>query len=116
MSINGKVWNLFKCIHQITKMNILVLSILLAGFMVACAEKARFDNYRVYSAYIENKEQLKVLHELELHPDGISFLESPTHLDQTIDIMVPPHKFADIAELFETYKIKNWIKTKNLQQ
>lgn len=97
-------------------MKIFVLAILVAGFMVACAEKARFDNYRVYSVYIENEEQLKLLQELELHPDGISFLESPNGVDQTIDIMVPPHKFADITELFETYKIKNWIKTKNVQE
>ena len=84
--------------------------------MVACAEKARYDNYRVYSVYIENEEQLKVLRELEIHPDGIEFLESPTGVNQVIDITVPPHKFADIAELFQTSSIKNWIKTNNLQE
>lgn len=97
-------------------MKVFVLSILIAGFLVACAEKARFDNYRVYSVHIENEEQLKVLQELELHPDGVSFFESPNVVNQTIDIMVPPHKFAEIAELFQTYKIENWIKTNNIQE
>lgn len=97
-------------------MKTFVLAILVAGFMVACAEKARFDNYRVYTVYIENEEQLKVLRELEIHPDGIQFFESPTRVDQTIDLMVPPNKFADIAELFETYKFKYSIKTNNLQE
>lgn len=97
-------------------MKTFVLAIFVACFMVACAEKARYDNYRVYSVYIENDEQLKVLRELEIHPDGILFLQSPSGVDQIIDLTVPPHKFAEIAELFEAYKIKNWIKTKNLQE
>lgn len=97
-------------------MKIFVLAIFVACFMVASAEKARYDNYRVYSIHIENEDQLKELQELEIHPDGISFLESPVGVDQSIDLTVPPHKFAEIAELFEANKIKNWIKTKNLQE
>lgn len=84
--------------------------------MAASADKARYDNYRVYSVSVENEEQLQVLGELEMRPDGTSFLESPIGLNQIADLIVPPHKFADITELFKTYDIKNWLKTKNLQE
>lgn len=97
-------------------MKIFLLAIFIVGLLAVCAEKARFDNYRVYSVSIENEEQLKVLHELELHPDGITFMESPVAVGQMIDLVVPPHKFADIAELLKTYKIKYWIKIKNVQE
>lgn len=33
--------------------------------LLASAEQARFDNYRVYSVHIENEKQLKVLKDLE---------------------------------------------------
>lgn len=97
-------------------MKLFLLAIFVAGLLAVCAEKARFDNYRVYSVKIENEKQLNVLRELEMHPDGISFMESPEAVGQVVDLIVPPHKFADIVELFEAYKMKNWIKTKNLQE
>lgn len=92
------------------------LGIFVACFVVAFGEKARFDNYRVYSINVENDEQLTVLRELEAYPDGTLFLESPTNVNQIADLVVPPHKYADIAELFETHEIKNRIKTPNLQK
>lgn len=97
-------------------MKIFVLALLVAGVLAVCAEKARFDNYRVYSVSIENEEHLEILREMEIQPDGIAFLESPTGVDQTVDLTVPPHKFADISELFDAYKIPNWIKSRNLQE
>lgn len=93
-----------------------VVAIFVACFVVALGEKARFDNYRVYSVNIENEEQLKIFQELEAHPDGILFLESPTSVGQIVDLVVAPHKFADIDELFKEYEIKNRIKTSNLQE
>lgn len=85
-------------------------------FVGAYGEKVRFDNYRVYSVNVENGEQLKVLRELEAYPDGTIFLDYPTVVGQTVDMIVPPHKFADIAETFEAFKFKNHIKTHNLQE
>lgn len=97
-------------------MKLFVVAIVVACFVGAFGEKARFDNYRVYSVNVENEEQLKILNDLEAYPDGTMFLESPTGVGQIADLMVPPHKFADIAELFEAYEIKNRIKTANLQE
>lgn len=93
-----------------------VLAIFIGCFAVhTFGEKVRFDNYRVYSVNVDNEKQLKVLNELEAYPDGISFLESPTGVGRIAELLVPPHKFAEIAELFKTYAIKNHIKTSNLQ-
>lgn len=91
-------------------------AIFVVCFVGAFGEKVRFDNYRVYSVNIENEEQLKVLRELEAYPDGSIFLDYPTIVGQTVDIIVPPHKFADIGEIFETFNFKNHIKTHNLQK
>lgn len=106
----------FDCEQPLFNMKSFVVAIFVTCFVVASGEKARYDNYRVYSLEVVNEEQLRVLRELEMYPDGTSFLESPTGLDQIVDLTVPPHKFADITELLETYDIMNWIKTKNLQE
>lgn len=41
--------------------SILVLSVL----SVICAEKARYDNYRIYKLLIENEEQLNLLRDID---------------------------------------------------
>jgi hypothetical protein len=44
-------------------------------FLVAShAEKARFDNYRVYEVSIENSDQLKALRQLADTSDSVNFL------------------------------------------
>lgn len=93
-----------------------VLAIVVACFAIVFAEKARFDNYRIYSVSIETDEQLNVLRELQNYPDGITFQTIPIRAGQIVDLIVPPHKFADISELFETFAFKTEIKTKNLQK
>lgn len=97
-------------------MKLIVSVIFIASFVVALGERARFDNYRVYSIYIENEGQLQALHDLEMFPDGTSFIESPNAIHQTAELVVPPHKFADISEFLNDYEFKNHIKTKNLQE
>lgn len=79
-------------------------------------EKARFDNYRVYSIEIKTEEQLQVLQQLENHQDGLLFLTSPIAIPMRVELVVPPHKFADIFELCEKYSIKNEIQIENLQK
>lgn len=96
--------------------SIVVVTIFVATFIVVFGEKARFDNYRVYSVNIENEEQLSVLRELEAYADGISFRAMPTAVGQMVDIIVPPHKLADISELFDVHEFNSQIRTKDLQK
>lgn len=98
-------------------MKLFVVAIFIACFVVAFgSEKARFDNYRVYSVNVENAEQLKVLRELESYSDGILFLNGISDVGQISTLIVPPHKYSDIAELFGAYEIKNEMTSSNLQE
>lgn len=90
--------------------------IVFGSLFVIFGEKARFDNYRVYSIDVENDKQLEVLLELENHQDGLSFMMPPTTNQTFAEIIVPPHKFADINELFDKFEMKNELKIENLQR
>lgn len=53
-------------------MKIILCTVLVAlAFGSVISERARFDNYRVYSINIENDNQLNVLQELNEYPDGV---------------------------------------------
>lgn len=41
--------------------------------LIVDAEKARFDNYRVYSIAVDNQQQLNVLKELNEISDSVKF-------------------------------------------
>lgn len=95
-----------------------VVSLLLCSILiVACDEdvRARFDNYRVYSFDVENENQLSALQEIESNPDGLMYLEAPI-LGRTADLLVPPHKLADVKDLFKSLDLKSKLKTRNIQQ
>lgn len=52
-----------------------LLPLVIAAFTIGSsvfAEKARFDNYKVYTIQVENEKQLNTLQELEGTPDGVS--------------------------------------------
>lgn len=53
-------------------MKLLSLITLIAIVLLAAADKARFDNYRVYSTSIDSKLQLRVLKELAEISDSVS--------------------------------------------
>jgi hypothetical protein len=42
-------------------------------FLSAGAEKARFDNYRLYSVQIENNKQYEAMKYLEEHSDSVNY-------------------------------------------
>lgn len=95
------------------KVEILCLIIYFAS--ISC-EKLRFDNYRVYLVWIQNPGHLEILQELENDQDGLSFLEAPSPSCDTVEIVVPPHQFTELTELFEKYKMKFEMKISNLQR
>lgn len=50
----------------------LILGLLaLACVSSAFAEKARYDNYRVYTVAIQTEKQLETIQSLENNPDGV---------------------------------------------
>lgn len=48
------------------------VALFLVLFLAVNAEKARFDNYRVYSLNIENDEQYKWMKYIEEHSDSVN--------------------------------------------
>lgn len=97
-------------------MKLFALAIFSACAVAVFAEKARFDNYRVYSVDIANAEQLDILKQLEQHADGLRFLQSPLLVGRNAEIVVPPHKFGDISHLFQEHYIKSSVKVEDLQK
>ena len=47
-------------------------AVLVLSLSVNCAEKARYDNYRIYEVFIENEEQLELLKDIENNSYGVS--------------------------------------------
>lgn len=95
----------------------LTLPIFIGLFLIVVGEKIRYDNNRVYSVNIENEQQLKVLLNFEKSHDGVSFFETPSVVHKIpSEIVIPPHEFANISDLFGTHGIKNWLKIDNLQR
>ncbi|XP_055682668.1 zinc carboxypeptidase-like [Lutzomyia longipalpis] len=90
-----------------------VLTLFVVGVM--CGERARFDHYRVYSVPIETEEQLRLLQEIDANPNGYELWDYPSATGMAIQVMVPPHKRADFAEL-----TANWanvhLDVENLQE
>lgn len=65
---------------------------------------------------IETEKQLAVLKEIESHPDGTIFLKSPLYLNKNAELLVPPHKVADITEIFHAYNMIFSVKHENFQK
>lgn len=97
-------------------MKLFIVLVVCASFCVSFGQKARFDNYHVYSIQIENAEQLEVLRGLESNRDGLMFIEAPIAVESVAEILVPPHKLADIDELFQKFDIKTEIKIDDFQR
>lgn len=95
---------------------LLKFAIICSSVLVTIGEKARFDKYRIYSIKIENEKQLEVLQQFEGVQDGLTFIEAPTMIGHTAEMLVPPHKLADISDLFEKFDLKTEIKTNNVQR
>ncbi|CRL02092.1 CLUMA_CG015125, isoform A [Clunio marinus] len=99
-------------------MKLLVLSLFafLCVSAIKPAEKARFDNYRLYQVSIENEEQFRLMKEIENHPDGYQFWDFPGEIGKHADLVVPPHKFGEFSELVETFELKSRMVNENLQE
>lgn len=79
------------------------------------ADKLRFDNYRVYSLSVETLGQLEKLQQLENYSGDVMLFKSPV-LNRTSEMLVAPHKIAEVLGLFNTLKLKFSLKTHNIQK
>ncbi|XP_039434691.1 zinc carboxypeptidase-like [Culex pipiens pallens] len=82
----------------------------------AFAEKARFDNYRLYRIRVESVAQLEVLQAVQELNEGYNFWSEPAQVDGDVDLVVPPHKFAEFEELVERFGLKAKLNVEDLQK
>ncbi|XP_037959652.1 zinc carboxypeptidase A 1 [Teleopsis dalmanni] len=89
---------------------------LLAAFAVSSGERARYDNYRVYSVVASSVPELAVLKDLEGSSDSIIFLDYVHNINKDIKVVVAPHKIPDFLEIMGTKEIEYKLLETNLQQ
>lgn len=92
---------------------LLAIAVLVLCSSAVFGEKARFDNYRVYTLKVTSDEQLTTLQEIE-EKGTYEFWSSPTAI-KDVDIMVPPHKFAEFDDLVSYLNIDFTLKIENVQ-
>lgn len=103
---------------QSNMLNIFLIIVLFSAIYKVNADgapKARYDNYRVYSLSVETGAQLAAMKDIEKNPDGFRFLESPIY-GTTAELLVPPHKIAEVQKLFQLFTFKYSLKTANIQR
>lgn len=83
-------------------------------FLTVGAEKARFDNYRVYSVEIENQIQYEAMKYLDENSDSFDFWDPP-NLHHHTEVLVPPHMFANFEEISQRLKMKTKMIISNFQ-
>ncbi len=89
--------------------------ILALAVVVISAEKMRFDHHKVFSLKVANKEQMKVLRQLEETPEGeYVFGDSPV-VGRNVEVVVPPHKLYAFGGIMKKFNIHHELKVENLQ-
>lgn len=78
------------------------------------SEKARFDNYKLYTLKINTSEQLQVLRDIEEHVEDYEVWKSAT-IGHEADIMVPPHKLGHFQDLINDFGFESNLKIENVQ-
>ncbi|XP_034666269.1 zinc carboxypeptidase A 1 [Drosophila subobscura] len=80
------------------------------------AERARYDNYRLYKVNAENADQLAVLKQLESSSDSILFLDGVHIVGADVKMVVAPHKVPDLLEILGKAEIKYLLQSSDLQK
>ncbi|ETN64767.1 zinc carboxypeptidase A 1 [Anopheles darlingi] len=97
-------------------MKISLVCLVLALVGAAVAEKARYDNYRLYQVRIATESQLQLLQAIEQYPDGYRFWSEPVKVGTEVLLVVPPHQRGHFAELRAKHGLRVRLQSENLQQ
>ncbi|XP_059609890.1 zinc carboxypeptidase-like [Phlebotomus argentipes] len=97
---------------------LLIFSLMMSVNVNTCeiADKARYDNYRLYRFHMATEEQVKVMQELEQMSDSFVFIGHARHVDQTLTMMVAAHKVAEAEDLFKRYGMTRTVLIYNIQE
>ncbi|KAF5272917.1 hypothetical protein FQR65_LT04846 [Abscondita terminalis] len=88
-------------------MNTIVVLVLFALVALGDCSK-RYDNYQISRVIPRNEKQLQVLRQLERNP-AFNFWSHVAHVNQTVDVMVPPLLRSQWDSLLEGFDHHLWI-------
>lgn len=88
-----------------------------ARFSTAALESpsARYDNYHLYEVTPTNDQQIGLLRELESTSDSYVFLGQSGRANESVGMIVAPHKLSEFASLMQSSDIDNRIVQLNVQ-
>ncbi|XP_035901544.1 zinc carboxypeptidase-like [Anopheles stephensi] len=96
-------------------MKFVLVCVALALIGATVAEKARYDNYRVYRVRIQTEQQLELLQAIEQYPDGYRFWSDPVKVGTEVQLVVPPHKRGHFSEMRAKVGLRAQLQIANLQ-
>uniref|UniRef100_A0A182WF36 Zinc carboxypeptidase A 1 n=1 Tax=Anopheles minimus TaxID=112268 RepID=A0A182WF36_9DIPT len=96
-------------------MKFLLVCVAFALFGASMAEKARYDNYRVYRVRIQTERQLELLQAIEQYPDGYRFWSDPVKIGTEVLLVVPPHQRGHFSDLRAKFALRAKLQIANLQ-
>lgn len=76
-------------------------------------DKARYDNYRVYSVHLKTDEQVKIFQEIEARSDSYIFIGHARQTNQNLTILVAAHKVADITDILTSNNVGHTVLVSN---
>jgi len=80
------------------------------------AQKATFNNYKVFRIIPTTEIQVNKLQQLEAIPDGFSFWQEPSFVGRNVDLMVAPHKLPEFYEIMAQIGIPYQIFIEDVQK
>ena len=84
----------------------LMLFLVVSLTIVVCAEKARYDNYRLYRIHLATEKHVELFQELEAQSDSYTFYGHARQAGQKLTVMVAANKIAEIHDLMKRYVVE----------
>uniref|UniRef100_A0A1Y9H2W6 Peptidase M14 domain-containing protein n=1 Tax=Anopheles dirus TaxID=7168 RepID=A0A1Y9H2W6_9DIPT len=92
------------------------LALAIVCAFIACAHgKLSYENYGVYRVDITTDEQLALLQQLESLPNGYTFLDFPSNVAASVEVVIPPAEKNNVERLFQKHGIQFSLLTGNLK-
>ncbi|XP_077257112.1 zinc carboxypeptidase-like isoform X1 [Temnothorax americanus] len=83
---------------------------------LAAAQKATFNNYKVFRFIPSTEAQVNELQQLGTIFDGFSFWEEPSFVGRNVDLMVAPHKLPEFYEMMARIGISYQVYIEDVQK
>lgn len=95
-------------------MRLVLLALASVAVLLVSAEQARFDNYQILSVKIVNDQQRELIEDLDENSDSVEVVADLRN--GLVELVVAPHKIADVNDMFQRIGIHSEVKHRNLQE